>query len=265
MLFLSAILLPASAFAEISTQEVIELGRRFEPEAFAYAEREGAKIIPTKDGRSFVLVWLPEGFDAKKDIVLVSTHGHQGWAPRDFQVWHKHIGPRRWAFIGIQWWYGRSAEPIGYAKPKDIYPWIVEALEERGVPRGHVIFTGFSMGGANSYAVTFLDRLKPDPYFGLTISNAGYLEEDYPPNKGFLDGRHGSTPFQGAHWILYCAEKDEQRPQSCENMERTKITLEKLGATVERFIRDPQNGHGGFMKDENNKPALDLAETILQK
>lgn len=194
---------------------------------------------------------------------MVSIHGHQGWATKDFQIWHKHLRRKGWGFIGIQWWYGRSAESVGYAKPKDIYPWIVEALEELGVPKGNVVFTGFSMGGANSYAVTFLDRQQETPYFGITISNAGAMEEDYPPNRPFLEKRTGPEPFKGANWILFCAEHDEQRPTSCEVMEWTDQQLKELGATVHKFIRNPVGGHGGFMKDDICDPTLDLAEKIV--
>lgn len=236
---------------------------RFEPGAVAFARDQSAEITPTRDGRSFTLWWQKPDFDPAHDTVFVSMHGHQGWAMKDFQVWHPKLQDRRYAFLGIQWWYGRSAESIGYAKPREIYGWIRDELEKRGIPKKHVIFTGFSMGSANSYAVTFLDRMQAEPYFAITISNAGYLEADYPPNRGFLDKRGGPTPFAGAHWILYCAEKDEQRPQTCENMVHTKETLEELGATVEKFIRDPSSGHGGFMKTQNHGPALDLADRII--
>lgn len=253
------------SFAEIRTDEVLQLSQRFEPDAYEYVKRHGAEITPTRDGKSFSVWWQPENFDAKRDTVLVILHGHQGWATKGFQVWHKHLEKRGYASLGIQWWYGRSAESIGYAKPKNIYAWIVEELESRGVPRGHVIFEGFSMGSANSYAVTYLDRQQEKPYFAVTISNAGTLETDYPPNRLFLEKNDGSMPFAGVHWILFCGEMDEEQVNSCQRMERTKATLEELGATVEKFIRDPQGSHGAFMQSRNLEPALDLADQIVIK
>ena len=257
---LALLLFPSVSMAALN-EEILDLSKRSQPQAYSYAMQQGAKIIPTKDGRSFVLVWLPPGFDAKKDPVFVSLHGHGGWAVKDFHVWHKHVAKKNLAFIGIQWWYGRSMESIGYAKPDDIYRWITESLEDLGVPRGRVIFEGFSMGSANSYAVTYLDRRQGTPYFGVTISNAGQLEDNFPPNKAFLDGRGGPKPFDGARWIIYCGEKDSQH--GCGPMRETKEELEGLGAVIDKFIQDPNGDHGGFMKDDQCEPALDLAKSIV--
>lgn len=255
---------PAPAWAGVNYREILELSEQEQPEAVRFAEGLGAKTLPFRDGRSFGLWWEPEGFDPARDTVFVSLHGHGGWAARDFQVWHPHLKDRGYAFLAIQWWYGRSMESVGYAKPRDIYDWIVEVLKDKGVPPGHVIFEGFSMGSANSYAVTFIDRRQETPYFAVTISSAGEMEADFPPNRGFLDERDGPSPFLGAHWILYCSEKDRSRPQSCEKMQWTKEQLEQRGATVDKFIRDPGGSHGGFMAPEVCGPALDLADRLVK-
>lgn len=254
-----------SASAEINADEILALAERFEPAASGFAAKTGAEITPTRDGRSYTLWWQPSGFIPERDTVFVSLHGHGGWAQKDFEVWHPHLKGRGYAFLAIQWWYGRSMESIGYAKPREIYGWIREALEARGIPKRRVIFEGFSMGSASSYAVTFIDRRQPEPYFALTISNAGEMAEDFPPNRGFLDKRDGPMPFAGAHWILYCGEKDEQRKESCEKMQWTKDQLEERGATVDLFIRDPEGGHGGFMNPKVLEPALDLADRIVEE
>ncbi len=264
ILFLFTVYVP-SLRAEIRSDEILELSKQFEPKSVEFAAQQGAQIIPTQDGRSFVLWWKPANFDPKQNTVLVSLHGHGGWVQKDFQIWFPRIKDRGYAFLAIQWWYGRSMESIGYAKPNDIYPWIKEALQAQGIPPGHVIFEGFSMGSANSYAVTYLDRLEPSPYFAVTISNAGAMEPDFPPNRAFLDQPEGAKPFEGVHWILFCAERDEQHPESCDHMEKTKVALVARGATIEQFIRDPQSGHGGFMKPTNHGPVLDLADQLVAK
>ena len=41
--------------------------------------------------------------------------------------------------------------------------------------------------------------------------------------------------------------------------------LEELGAVVDQFIRDPQGGHGGFMKNGHAESALDLSEEIINR
>ena len=255
----------SSAHAEINSEEILELSKRFEPKSVEFAEQMGAQIIPTQDGRSYVLWWKPANFDPSQNTVFVSLHGHGGWVQKDFQVWYPRIKDRGYAFLAVQWWYGRSMESIGYAKPNDIYKWIREALDAEGIPHGHVIFEGFSMGGANSYAVTYLDRLQNPPYFAVTISNAGAMEPDFPPNRPFLEQPEGSKPFAGVHWILFCAERDEQHPESCDHMEKGKTELEVRGATIDLFTRDPESGHGGFMKPSNHGPALDLADQLVAK
>ncbi len=256
-------LFTGQASAAIRTEEILRLSQKAQPESHQFAQEQNARFLPTGDGRSFVLWREPAGFNAAKDTVLVSLHGHGGWAARDFEVWYPHIKDRGYAFMAVQWWYGRSMEPIGYAKPRDIYAWITEALESRGIPRGHVIFEGFSMGSANSFAVTYLDRLQPEPYFAVTISQSGELESDFPPNRPFYEAGEKGRPFAGAHWILYCGERDTSRPNICEHMEENKRTLESFGATVDKFIRDPEGEHGGFMKSSQCGPALDLADTIV--
>lgn len=262
---LGAWLLPSVAYAEINTKEVLELSQRFEPRAYDYVQENGAKIIPTRDGRSFIVVWTPEGFDPQTGITFVSLHGHANWATKNFQIWHRLLAKKGFAYVGIQWWYGRSAESIGYAKPRDIYPWIREALEDLNVPPGRVIFEGFSMGGVNSYAVAYLDRREETPYFGVVISNSGSMEADFKPNRPFLDKIDGPKPFAGAHWILYCSEHDQEHSDACEKMDWTKEVLEERGAVVDRYTRDPIGDHGGFMKNNHAESALALAESIIGK
>ncbi len=254
-----------SARAEIRQDEIMELGRQAQPGAYEFSRKMKAEFVPVQDGRTFFVWWAPEGFNPKTSTVFVSLHGHAGWAARDFEVWYPKLKDRGYGFLALQWWYGRSAESNGYAKPMDIYKWIREELERRGIPPGHVIFQGFSMGSANSYAVTYIDRRQKTPMFAVTISNAGEMEADFPPNRGFLDKRDGPRPFAGAHWIIYCAEHDNERANSCQKMEWTKQQLEERGAVVDQFIRDPQGGHGGFMQSRNYVTALDLADTLVAK
>ncbi len=256
--------LSVSAHAAPRNDDVLELCKKFEYKSYAYSQTYGAEIAPTADGRSFTLWWQPEGFDAKKDIVFVSLHGHEGWATKGFQVWHPAMKEHKYAFLAVQWWYGKSADSAGYANPADIYPWIVQALEKRGIPRGYVILEGFSRGSANSYAVEYLDRRQRTPYFGLVISNSGAMERDFPPNRPFLNAPAGSTPFAGVNWILYCSEKDEQRKGACEKMRWTNGRLQAMGATVLLFFEDPVGQHGGFMAPEILDKALSVADQVMK-
>ncbi len=171
--------------------------------------------------------------------------------------------PWGWAHLAVQWWYGRSAEAHGYARPNAIYPWMIEAFQKHGVEPGRVIFQGFSMGSAISYAMTFLDQQADKLYFAVTISNSGSMADDYPPNRPFLSGEAGEKPFLETHWILYCSEHDEEQKNACNRMEWGAQQIEKLAGVVELFIRDPRGPHGGFMRPENLKRAMDLAATFV--
>ncbi len=242
----------------------LEMARRMDSKSFAILEKSRARIEETSDRRSFVVWEAPEGFNPKTGIVLVTLHGHQSWASKSIVVWEDEVRSRGWAHLAVQWWYGRSAEGHGYARPHDIYPWIVEALRRHDVEPGRVIFQGFSMGSAISYAMTFLDRQAGQPYFAVTISNSGSMAEDYPPNRAFLSGESGESPFSDTHWILYCAEHDQEQKHACSRMAWGAQQIERLGGTIELFIRDPQGPHGGLMQPSNLKRAMDRAATFIR-
>lgn len=267
LLLAAFLLLPAVVYSEPPAGNVLSLAREWPDSAYAYAEKNGAQIEETSDGISFTAWWHPENFDPKTGIVLVSLPGHQGWATRDFSVWHKKkiLQQRGYAYLGIQWWYGRSTESVGYAKPDSMYRWIVEGLERHGIPKGHVIFTGFSRGGANVYPVTARDHSSGNDYFAVTIANAGAMEANYPPVREMFEGRYGKKPLAGTKWLLYCSLNDEQRERACEKMAQTKQWLEDFGAEVPLFIQDSVGQHGGFMAPSMHNQFLDLAEEIVKK
>lgn len=242
----------------------LDFSKKMEAKAYAFSQSKSAEIRLTEDKRSFTVWWQPTGFDPQKDIVLVSLHGHAGWATRDFQVWFPKIKDRKYAILAVQWWYGRSPEEHGYAKPNDIYRWINQELKRRSVKPGNVIFQGFSMGSANSYAVTYFDASSSHPYFAVTISNAGPYEADFPPNQLFLE-RAEEKPFLGTHWIFYCSEKDEEQEDCCGRMQSGANLMQQLGGEIVKFFRDPQNSHGGFMRSDYVNQALNTAEKLVQK
>ena len=103
LLAVSMLLVCGTARAEIRGDEILELSQGKEPGAYNYTVREGATIVPTSDGRSFIVWWQPDNFNPATDTVLVSLHGHGGWATKDFQVWHSHLKNRGYAFMAVQW------------------------------------------------------------------------------------------------------------------------------------------------------------------
>ena len=55
-----------------------------------------------------------------------------------------------------------------------------------------------------------------------------------------------AQPFAGAHFILYCGELDmESMANGCAAMRATEPWLRRYGATIDLFLQDPDDGHGG--------------------
>lgn len=258
---------PVNSGLNIPGGDVLSLAQTTQDASYAEAVAKGAEIVPVDQNRSFVVWWAPENFDVTTGTVVVALHGHGSWATRDFTVWYPELTQRQYAYLGIQWWFGRSLESDGYYKPDMIYGLIRDELEKRGVQPGNVIFQGFSMGSANSYAVSAFDKWEGPGYFGVNIANSGPYESDFPPNAKIPT--YAEKPFDGSHWILFCGEKDynESGPHAgffCDGMEATQTWLLSMGATVDLFIQDPTGDHGSFMMNKMNvNQALDLAATLL--
>lgn len=249
--------------------DVLALAQQKSQEAYNFTQGHGAQIIPVDDNKSYVVWWQPDGFNPTTDTVVVSLHGHGEWAIKDFEVWYPELTKRHYAYLGVQWWFGRSLEPDGYYEPDQIYSIITKQLAAQGIPKGNIIFQGFSMGSARSYAITLLDHLCGADYFGVTISNAGQWEDDYNSNVDVLAGKYGSSPYAGTHWILFCGVKDDNEHATfsfsnvCDGMTYTQDVLTKYGGTVDLFLKDPDGDHGSFMINPDNRTiALDLADTI---
>lgn len=258
------ILTPSS---NLTKGEVLELAKEERADAYAFTKEEGAEIIPVDEDRSYAVWWEPDGFDIENDTVLVTLHGHGEWAVQGFNVWHDVVEKRGYAFLAPQWWFGRSLENEGYYEPDQIYAIIQAVLEEKGVPPEHVIFEGFSMGSARSYAVTLYDKHCGGGYFGVSIANSGQWEDNYPLYTNVLSGDYGDQPFEDTHWILFCGEQDENEyGRVCDGMDHTADVLTELGGTVDLFIKDPKGDHGSFnMNDDNENNALDAAEAALDR
>lgn len=234
----------------------LEAVRRLEPSAYE-AALSRASIEETADRRSFVVWHAPKAFDPARGITLVTLHGRGGLATTDFEAWEKEIKRRGWAHMSVQWWYGRSADRQGFAQPDVIYRWVAEALERHGVPAGRAILQGFSMGGAASFPITALDRLRRPSYFAASISNAGPIETEFPFDKTFLDP---PDAFAGSHWILYCGLRDEVVDRCCERMVDSADAVRQRGGAVDLLMRDPDGKHSSFMRAKNLDRALDAAE-----
>jgi len=269
-LFCTETLTPAP---HLPAGDVLELAQTEEEsaEAYKFAIDHDAEIIPVDNDMSYAVWWEPEGFDITKDTVLVSLGGHGGWAVKDFEIWYPQVSERKIAYLGLQWWFGRSLEDEGYYEPDRIYSLLAEQLEEKGAIPGNVIFEAFSMSSARSYGIALYDNLCGEHYFGVNIANSGPWEDGYPLYSKLLTGDYGTDLFKDTRWILFCGETDfNEHPSTpelsnvCNGMTTTQERLEDFGGTVELFIKDPNGDHGSFMmNDDNVNQGMDEAEKLL--
>ena len=118
------------------------------------ASRLKYELMPTSDGRSFIVVYRAVPAPTHW---IVSSHGTQGFATDDCALWAQGAGSRDVGVVCVQWWLG-TAGPAAYYEPGQEYREIDRALTVLGVKPGTVMYHGFSRGSANSYAVVAFDQ-----------------------------------------------------------------------------------------------------------
>ena len=223
----------------------------------------GVKFFPTSDGESFYAYWEPPGFDPANDGVVLSLHGHGAFVSSGFSAWQPFVTPRRYAWVALQWWFGRDQTINDYYLPIEIYPAFQIALAEQHLRTTDLLFEGFSRGSANSYGVAAIDNAQVSPMFALAIANSGGMIPDFPPNADIIAGAFGAQPYAGQHWVLFCGGLDPDPDQSgCPGMANSEIWLESYGGIVDLFIQDPTAGHGGFHLNGNADRALDVYDAL---
>jgi hypothetical protein len=235
-------------------------------ERYQFAVDQGAQFLPTPDGRSFYIFWLPPGSDPANPPPLIATlHGHGSWAFDEFFLWQPYALKRGYGILALQWWFGQGESVSDYYSPDEIYPIFEAALTQHQIQPGTVLFHGFSRGAANSYGVAALDRAAGHPFFLLTIANSGKASPGFPINEAITAGQFGSHPFAGTHWVLSCGQKDPNPERDgCPGMRETREWLAQLGGSVDLLIEDPNGDHGAFHRNPANvEAALDLFAKLL--
>ncbi len=223
---------------------------------YAEAARLNPEILPTSDGRSFIVIWKAS---AAPQRWIVSLHGTEGFATDDLALWHPKIEGRGVGLLCVQWWLG-SKGPKGYYRPQEIYREIDLALRRLGAKPGSALFHGFSRGAANSYAVVALDAGLGRRYFSLNVASSGGVSADYPPTRAILNGAFGNNPLRGTRWITAAGAKDKNPDRDgVPAMRRTAAWLREQGARVVESIEDPAEGHGALQRNPKNaEHVLDL-------
>lgn len=235
--------------------DLVASARDNNPERYNYALEQGAKFIPTPDGKAFFILWKPEEQRSLSACppFIVTLHGHSSWATDEFYLWHKSAQKHGYGIIALQWWLGGGDSTMDYLSPQEIYRYIESALRHEGAERKKSILHGFSRGSANSYAVAALDNQPGNQFFRLIVSNAGGFMKDFPPNADIISGVFGKSPFSGLYWAMYCGTSDENPSRDgCIAMEQAKTAVESFGGKVLILIKEPNADHGGFHRNPQN-------------
>lgn len=253
--------------AQLPNHSLLEQAQSQCAQRLNYAKENHARIELTSDGKSFYVLWLPEGVSpVNPPPMIVTIHGHDSWAFDEFYLWHQAAKQRGYGILAIQWWLGQGEKYQDYLIPQEIYRVIDEVLTREQVRPGTVLFHGFSRGSANSYAVAALDRTKGKKYFALIVANAGKASSDFPPNRDIEQGRLGQMPLQGTHWVTFAGGRDPNPERSgIYGMREAAGWIRKYGGVVDLAIEDESAGHGGFHQNPANmNSALEVFEKRLK-
>lgn len=252
-------------YAQIPNHPLIEKAKQERMPRVQYALANGVQVTLTSDGKSYYILWLPKGYDFDNlPPMVVTIHGHDGYAFEDFYVWHHFLQERGYGLLAIQWWLGTGEKISDYLLPNEIYRVIDEVFHKLRLKPGTALLHGFSRGSANIYAVAAMDRSTKNDYFALFIANSGQASLDYPPTQEVEQGRFGNKPFSGSHWVTFAGAKDTNPDRDgVSAMRKTADWIRSLGGSVDRVIEDPDSGHGGFHQNpKNTNAALDIFEKL---
>lgn len=265
LVLLATLLLPAAADAQPvrpmnarppmaapagDANELLARARSQTPQRVAAAERLGAKVINTSDGRSFGLIWQPAGKSPAGWIV--SLHGSASWAYDEIVLWQPFAERHNLGIVALQWWFGGGQRMEDYYLPRELRRELEHLMRRAGATRETALLHGFSRGSANLYALAAFDAQQPNPLFRAVIANAGGMAPDFPANRDIDSGRLGATPYAGTRWWLYCGGGDPNPDRDgCPAMRRTRDWLSQRGAEAQ-LTEDTAGDHGGFHRNPRN-------------
>ena len=275
MRFPTVILLAVSALTSLSARAedaslppLVEQARKANEKRYQYAVDEGARIEPTKDGKSFYVLWYPESArKGDRPPMIATIHGHASWAFDDFFVWHKLAKERGYGILALQWWMGKGEGSHDYLSPDEVFTAIDDVFSREKVKAGTAMFHGFSRGSANSCAVAANDTHSGKRWFTLFVANSGRPGVDFPPNMAIEKGDYGEKPLTGTHWVTYAGAKDTNPERDgIEGMRAAGEWIRKQGGTVDLAIEDKNGNHGGFhLNPDNARAALDCFKKRLKE
>lgn len=247
--------LPARAEDAWTDEARALLDTAYEQNKFDIPAAMKPRPVPMENGRSFFLVWTPEG--TKPEKWIVSMPGTHGVTPAEFAHWAPSLQGRTVGIVEVQWWLGQGDGNDSYLKPSEIYRELSKLLPRLGVKAGDAMLHGFSRGSANVYAVAALDHAKGGKFFSAVVANSGGAAMGYPPTRDVDQGKFGELPFEGQQWVTVCGFKDQEPERDgCPAMQRTAEWLKSKGARIAMAIEDPDHGHGSLHTNPANTKRL---------
>ena len=238
---------------------------RADKERYNFAAGKGAEFLPTPDGRSFYILWLPPDVSPQKPPPVVFTlHGHGSWAFDEFFLWHKHIAEAGMGIVALQWWFGEGETPKDYYLPGQIAQIMNGIMRAHNIRKHSVLAHGFSRGSANIYGLASLDN-RSEKFILLTVANAGKPGADFPINRDIASGLFGQRPLEGTYWMTYAGARDPHPERDgIPGMREAQEWIKRYGGAVKLAVEDENGDHGGFHRNPANvKKALGLFRQLL--
>jgi hypothetical protein len=246
----------------------VDASRAVEKPADSASTIDSPEKISTNDGQYF-LYGAPAGQNnASPKRILITVHGTEGSAERDYEVWKPFIANTNYALASLNWWDGSGDTTADYSTPSTVNTQLHNFLDDQGYTKKDVVvFEGFSRGSANSYPVVAFDRTSGNPMIDFVVSSSGGAEASYfNLTTSSISATVKTKVFSGVYWIMACGDKDENPSRDgCQAMESAKSFVTGKGATVLGILSDPNGGHGALTTSSLNLPAqmFELIEARL--
>jgi hypothetical protein len=249
-----------------AVQALLERARAASPSRYQFALDQGARILPSSDGRSFSLLWYPAGAAGQNAPLVATLHGTSGWAFDEFFLWREQAAGFGYGILALQWWFGEGEGGDAYYSPADLHRELRAVLRQQGNLEGTALLHGFSRGASNIYGVAALDSSSGDRFYGIVLANSGGASSDFPPNAAIARGEQGYNVFSGSYWSMFCGGADPNPDRDgCPAMRRTAEWVNLYGGVVDLFIEDARAGHGGFHQStEHVRSVLDAFRRTLE-
>ena len=214
----------------------------------------GVRVVNVRELGSFFAVWIPYNYASQDEHrVMLLVHGSDDDAYSTIAGRIKRALHHGYALVAVQWCL-REGER--YLEPGVVYLLASTAMDYVGQTYGADIhsaaYEGFGRGSSIAYQIAYSDRVLGSNYFRLFICHSGGMHKPGPPFiENLQAGAFGNDAFEGQHFYMYCGIKDEEWGTAmCEYMDNAEQTVTKYGGIVERFIKDPDGSHSGFLKND---------------